>query len=118
MGLGMGDGGWGHGGTMYRPSKDVTKHHTTHKFATLYGFRNLQPGVALGHTFRHGEGACCVEAKKGAYGVIGFSHDYCRVSFEGARAYRLGLDLVERGELFIVVELVKVGDDEAPSDHV
>eukprot|EP00962_Isochrysis_galbana_P050372 scaffold21783_cov124-Isochrysis_galbana.AAC.3 len=46
-------------------NKDVTKHHTTHKFATLYGFRNLVPKIPS-HAGSWGEGAVTL-AKNGAF---------------------------------------------------
>ena len=40
--------------SLWAVVKDVTKHHTTHKFATLYGFRNLVPNTKSCRVGRRG----------------------------------------------------------------
>eukprot|EP00962_Isochrysis_galbana_P003178 scaffold884_cov161-Isochrysis_galbana.AAC.4 len=44
----------------------------------------------------------------------------CRISFKGSLiyGYGVGLNLIEGGELFVVIKLIEVGDDIPPCYHV
>jgi hypothetical protein len=42
----------------------------------------------------------------------------CRISFKGSLIYGVGLNLIEGGELFVVIKLIEVGDDVPPCYYV